>query len=67
LGFNGCYRRVPNCRLELLKVLTTARQWDSATVGQRGMAAAGKMLTAILSHAADQSGLKADWPRIAAS
>ena len=40
---------------------------DSATVGQRGMAAAGKMLTAILSHAADQSGLKADWPRIAAS
>jgi len=25
------------------------------------------MLTAILSHAADQSGLKADWPRIAAS
>lgn len=24
-------------------------------------AAAGKMLTAILSHAADQSGLKADW------
>jgi len=25
------------------------------------LAAAGKMLTAILSHAADQSGLRADW------
>lgn len=29
------------------------------------MAAAGKMLTAILSHAADQSGLKTDCERIA--
>jgi hypothetical protein len=28
LGFNGSYRRVPNCRLKLLKMLTTARQWN---------------------------------------
>ena len=33
-------------------------------VSRDRMAAAGKMLTAILSHAADQSGLKADWGKI---
>jgi integrase len=42
-------------------------QFYTHAISRDRMAAAGKMLTAILSHAADQSGLKADWPRIAAS
>jgi integrase len=36
-------------------------QFYTHAVSRDRMAAAGKMLTAILSHAADQSGLKADW------
>jgi hypothetical protein len=35
-------------------------QFYSHAVSQDRMAAAGKMLVAILSHAVDQSGLKAD-------
>ena len=35
-------------------------QFYTHAVSRDRMAAAGKMLTAILSHAADQSGLKAD-------
>lgn len=35
-------------------------QFYTHAVSRNRMAAAGKMLTAILSHAADQSGLKAD-------
>ena len=42
-------------------------QFYTHAVSRDRMAAAGKMLTAILRHAGDQSGLKADWPRIAAS
>ena len=40
-------------------------QFYTHAVSRDRMAAAGKMLTAILSHAADQSGLKADCTRIA--
>jgi integrase len=40
-------------------------QFYTHAVSRDRMAAAGKMLTAILSHAADQSGLKADQERIA--
>ena len=40
-------------------------QFYTHAVSRDRMAAAGKMLTAILSHAADQSGLKADYGRIA--
>jgi integrase len=36
-------------------------QFYTHAVSRDRMAAAGKMLTAILSHASDQSGLKADW------
>lgn len=39
-------------------------QFYTHAVSRDRMAAAGKMLTAILSHAADQSGLKADWGKI---
>jgi integrase len=39
-------------------------QFHTHAVSRDCMAAAGKMLTAILSHAADQSGLKADCTRI---
>jgi hypothetical protein len=38
-------------------------QFYSHAVSQDRMAAAGEMLIAILSHAADQSGLGADWER----
>jgi len=38
-------------------------QFYTHAVSRDRMAAAGKMLTAILSHATDQSGLKADWGR----
>ena len=38
-------------------------QFYTQAVSRDRMAAAGKMLTAILSHATDQSGLKADWGR----
>jgi integrase len=40
-------------------------QFYTHAVSRDRMAAAGKMLTAILSHAADQSGLKADCERMA--
>ena len=40
-------------------------QFYTHAVSRDRMAAAGKMLTAILSHAARQSGLKGDWERIA--
>ena len=39
-------------------------QFYTHAVSRDRMAAAGKMLTAILSHAGDQSGLKADWGKI---
>src|SRR5215468_5551478 len=38
-------------------------QFYTHAVSRDRMTAAGKMLTAILSHAADQSGLKADWSK----
>jgi integrase len=40
-------------------------QFYTHAVSRDRMAAAGKMLAAILSHATNQSGLKADYPRIA--
>lgn len=40
-------------------------QFYTHTMSRDRMTAAGKMLTAILSHAADQSGLKADCARVA--
>ena len=38
-------------------------QFYTHAVSRDRMAAAGKMLAAILSHAADQTGLKAGWPQ----
>jgi integrase len=39
-------------------------QFYTHTVSRDRMATAAKMLGAILSHAAGQSGLKADWKRV---
>ena len=39
-------------------------QFYTHAVSRDRMAATGRMLTAILSHAANQSGLKADWKRV---
>jgi hypothetical protein len=58
---SGRYSDLSNILIMDIVSLWSAVPRCDYSVSQDGMAAAGAMLTAIFSHAADRSGLRADW------